>query len=519
MIRKLFDGIDSIFDAVYTPEWNPLVQLGAMGWFFFWVVIVSGIYLYIFFDTGIEQAYDSVDYLTNTQWYAGGVMRSLHRYASDALVVIVLLHMAREYLLGKYRNARWFAWTTGVVLLWFIYACGITGYWVVWDKLAQYVAISTSEWLDTLPLFGKPIARNFLNENSLSGRFFSLMIYIHIAVPLFMLFGMWIHIYRYTNPRVNPARGLAIGTLVMLLGLSLVYPAKSQGPADLGTIPSIVNLDWFYLFIYPLLDYYPGTVLWGLLFMATLLLALMPWLPPKKGRPTAVVHLENCNGCARCVDDCPYGAITMGPRSDGLPFEQQAVVKNELCLSCGICTGACPTATPFRRRSELIPGIELPDYSMKQLKELVVSAAGQLSGTDRVLVFGCESGVPTEIVGSAGARAIHLPCIGMLPPSMIDFVISSKYADGVLLAACRLSDCYFRLGANWTRQRLARERDPYLRSRIADARVRQCWAGVSGEKRLVKEIKQFQLQLQELAGDKNYPEKQTIQATHDDAHV
>ena len=38
-------------------------------------VITSGVYLYIFFDTGVHQAYESLEYITNVQWYAGGVIR------------------------------------------------------------------------------------------------------------------------------------------------------------------------------------------------------------------------------------------------------------------------------------------------------------------------------------------------------------------------------------------------------------------------------------------------------------
>ena len=48
----------------------------------------------------------------------GGIMRSFHRYASDALVLVAMLHLLREYLLDRMRGARWLAWFTGVPLLW-----------------------------------------------------------------------------------------------------------------------------------------------------------------------------------------------------------------------------------------------------------------------------------------------------------------------------------------------------------------------------------------------------------------
>ena len=102
-------------------------------------------------------------------------MRSLHRYASDAMVVVMVLHLLREFSLDRYRGPRWFTWVTGVPILLLVVASGITGYWLVWDKLAQYVAVVTTEWLDRLPIFGQSIARNFLSPDSLDDRFFTLL--------------------------------------------------------------------------------------------------------------------------------------------------------------------------------------------------------------------------------------------------------------------------------------------------------------------------------------------------------
>ncbi len=499
ILRHGFERLESGFDAVFGPAWNPLYRLGALGWFYYWIVVASGIYLYIFFDTGVTQAYESVERLTHAQWYAGGVMRSLHRYASDALVIMVLVHLLREFSMDRLRGPRSFAWLTGVPVLWLLYASGISGYWVVWDRLAQYVAIATTEWLDTLPFFGEPIARNFLDASTLSGRFFTLLVFIHIAVPLIMLFLMWVHIHRHAHPRVNPPRGLAVGTLAMLVALSLAKPALSQGPADLETVPAVVHLDWFYLPLYPLLDRYPGILLWAGLAAGTIVLLALPWLPPKRRQAVAVVDLANCNGCGRCAADCPFHAITMSARSDGRAFQQEAVVDADLCVSCGICSGACPTATPFRRRSELVPGIDLPELTVVQIRERTLSAAERLTDEPRVVVYGCEPGPDLAYLEGAGVAVVKLACIAQLPPAFVDFVLSRRHAEGVFLTGCRAGDCLYRLGIRWTEQRIAGERDPYLRQRVPRERLAWFWAGLDRRRALRREVQAFRTRLVEAA--------------------
>lgn len=491
VLRWLFLQIEVGFGALFGARNNPIVQLGTLGWFLFWIVTASGIYVYVFFDTGVTQAWESLERLSRNQWYLGGVMRSLHRYASDALVVVVIVHLVREFALDRMRGNRWFPWVTGVPLLWFMYACGVTGYWLVWDELAQYVAIATTEWIDSVGIFAEPIARNFLGSDSLSGRFFTLVIYMHIALPLLMLLFMWVHIQRHAHARVNPPRVLALGTLASLVALSYIWPAHSQAPANLDRVPFSLGFDWFYLTLYPLLGKVDGATMWLVVTGASVLLALLPWMPPLRKAAPAKVDLGNCNGCSRCFADCPFGAITMTRRTDGLAFEQEARVEAGQCMSCGICVGACPTATPFRRAGPLSAGIELPDRSLAGLREEVVAAAAGLSGSARVLVFGCEHDAGSPACSDGETAVIRLPCVGMLPPSFIDFVLARRHVDGVLLSGCAAHDCYERLGDRWVEQRIANQRDPNLRTRVPRARVAVAWYNATQGRRLREAVEQF----------------------------
>lgn len=492
-LARTMGRAEAIFEYAFGQRNTPFAWLGALGWYFYWIVAASGVYLYIFFDTGVTDAYASVEYMTHDQWYAAGIMRSLHRYASDALVVVVVLHLLREFALDRLRGRRFFAWLTGVPLLAFIYLCGISGYWLVWDQLAQYIAVATTEWLDTLPLFGEPIANNFLNSTTLGGRFFTLMVFIHIFGPLFMLVLMWVHIQRHSRARVNPPRPLAVGTLIALLALSLVFPAVSQGPADLDVVPTRLGFDWFYLAGYPLLDVVPGGQLWLYVVAGFAVLALLPWAPPAKRVEPAVVNLENCNGCARCFDDCPFGAITMVPRTDGRAYDAEPVVNVNQCTSCGICAGACPTSTPFRRSGPLQPGIELPQRRIASLREELVAGESKPG----VLVFACDTG-DVDGIAQDGVKVVRLPCVGMLPPSFVDFALARQHAEGVMIAGCAECDCHHRLGNEWTIERVARRRDPYLRQRVDERRLCLSWLPQGSSRRRQQVLAEFRAALAEI---------------------
>lgn len=490
VLRGGFELIERPFERLFGPALNPLAQLGALGFFFFWIVAVSGMYLFIFFDTGIERAYESVEYISREQWFHAGVMRSLHRYASDMMIVMVVAHMLRQFAYDQYRGSRWFSWFTGLPIIWLLYGSGITGYWLVWDRLAQYVAITVSELLDRLPIFGEPIARNFVATGTLTSRFFTLMVFMHVAVPLILLFIMWVHILRISRPKINPPRMLAAMSLVALVGVSLWNPALSQGRVDLAMAPVGVGLDWFYLPIFPMSDIWGRGGVWLFIGVFSLMFGLMPWLPPLRRARAAEVNLDHCNGCARCAEDCPYEAIRMVGRTDHLPFPSQAQVNSDLCTSCGICVGSCPSSTPFRRSEELKTGIDLPDFSLKELRERTVAAGKALQGPARVLVFACEHGGARQLDG-----VVRLPCVAMAPPSLFDFVLSQNLADGVVIAGCAESACFSRLGIGWTKQRIAGERDPYLRARVPRERIATVWTSALAAGQAIAEIAAFKTRI------------------------
>ena len=279
LLQWCFLKVEGLFNLAFGEKLNPLYYLGAISYFLLWLVVASGLYLYVFFETSVAGASASVEALTHGQPWAGGVLRSVHRYASDGMVLTMLLHMVRHWAFDRYRGFRWFSWVSGLVLLWLVYVAGINGYMLPWDRLAKFTVIATAEWLDWLPVLNGTLVRNFILEENVNDRLFSLLSFVHIGVPLAVLALLWVHTQRVPQARTSPPLAVMLTLTAALLVLSIMKPALSQ----LEAAPQApLGFDWFYLPVLALLyRWTPGEV-WLLVGGASALLFLLPWLPPKK---------------------------------------------------------------------------------------------------------------------------------------------------------------------------------------------------------------------------------------------
>src|SRR3546814_10459551 len=108
--RVAWMRLERVLARVFTSGTNPLAQLGAVACLLLLLLLISGIYLYVVFDTSATGGWRSIDTLSRRQPFPGGWLRSLHRYAADAFVLITVLHLLREWVLGRYRGFRRASW-------------------------------------------------------------------------------------------------------------------------------------------------------------------------------------------------------------------------------------------------------------------------------------------------------------------------------------------------------------------------------------------------------------------------
>ncbi len=505
-------SVERLFDSAFGSALNPLRHLGALGFLALWLLVASGLVLYILFDTSVTGAYESVERLAHLPLGSGRLLRGMHRYAADVLMLVMGLHILREWLHGHARGVRRFHWLTGVPLVMFCFASAIGGFWLAWDQLSQYSALATAEWLDALPLLAAPLARNFLSVHAVSDRLFSLLIFVHVGVPLLFLFGLWFHIQRVTQASVMPPRPLALGLVGVLALLALAHPVMSHAPAALDRVPASLRLDWLLLWLHPLTDATSRGFTWALAGGGLLALLILPFLPQPKRPAVAVVDPANCSGCQRCFVDCPYAAITMVAHPSRRPGHLLAQVDADLCVGCGICAGACPSSTPFRGIEQLVTGIDMPQLPVDALRRRLRDGLAASAAERPLVMFTCEHGACGTEVEAVDVQVHPLLCAGQLPPSFIEYALRDG-AAGVLVASCREGGCEFRLGERWTTERMAGRREPHLRAQVPPERVERVPAGPGDEGILSRAVQRLRERVQTLSIPKKASNHETIHRT------
>lgn len=484
--HKGFLIFEDWLNKVFSPRFNPMYYLGAIAFLFTWIVFISGLYLMFVYSISVEKAYDS---LQDLNWF-NQLMRSLHRYASDGAMIALLVHLVREYFNDRYRRWRWVAWVTGVALILIYWGLGVTGYWMVWDQRGQVIARLSAEFLDFIPIWGEPLTRAFISNDAVTNLLFIGVIFVHIAVPTIALFLLWQHVVRISRPLINPSKELTIAITTLTIILCFAYPATSVGRADLNLFAARFGIDWWYLVLYPFLASYPAWGAWAFTIAGTGILTVLPWFIKPEHPGKAKVVLPKCVGCELCFKDCPYEAIMMRKRTDGLPYKEEAIVVETRCASCGLCVGACD-----------FHAIDLPDLTEEMIyKEIKNLMSFDSKGEPRILNVACGYGVDLKglidpdikaLKEMPNVKVLMLPCVAMLQPIMIEIAMKSG-ADGVFVSGCQAKDCHFREGDQFIEGRLLNARPPVLRKKAVDpARIRVGWFSAIHTREFLEDLRKF----------------------------
>ena len=247
---RLLTVADAVANRLYGQRFNPLYQSGTIVVALYLVLIVTGLWLILFYRVGAP--WESVARITASPW-TGNWVRGLHRYASDLAVVATAVHALRMFAQGRSWGARTLAWTSGV-------AAAPADHGLRVDRLRHGVgrlrpgprAARAPGCSTRCRCSPSPLSRAFTGEQPLPSAFFFLNLFAHIGVPLAMGVVFWLHVKRLARPLLlppAPAMWVAIGALTA--GRRGLARCRWRRKPMRCALPAQVPADLFFAFWIP----------------------------------------------------------------------------------------------------------------------------------------------------------------------------------------------------------------------------------------------------------------------------
>jgi cytochrome b6 len=155
--------------------------LGGLTLFLFLVQVASGILLLLYYRPSADEAYESVQFIV-TQVEFGWLIRNVHSWSANLLILAVFGHLFSVFFLKAYRKPRELTWITGVLLLFVMLAFGFSGYLLPWNELAFFATKVGTGIAGAVPVIGGPLMRFMRGGDDVTGATLSRFYALHIAI-------------------------------------------------------------------------------------------------------------------------------------------------------------------------------------------------------------------------------------------------------------------------------------------------------------------------------------------------
>lgn len=287
--------------------------------FAFAVQAITGFFLWMNYSPSAQSAWESVFYI-QYQMQGGWLLRGLHHFMAQAMVILLAIHLLQVVVDGAYRAPREVNFWLGLVLMQIVLGLALTGYLLPWDEKGYWATRVATNLMGLVPAVGPQLQKLVVGGaeygNLTLTRFFAL----HAGLlPAALVFFLVLHVYMFRRHGLTyklPLRSrdnyfwpeqvlkdavacLAVLSIVLLFivknavtdnyHLDLAHAelgAELGAPADPSHQYSAARPEWYFLFLFQLLKYFPGeSELWGAIVLPGVVFALL-FAMPLIGRTT-----------------------------------------------------------------------------------------------------------------------------------------------------------------------------------------------------------------------------------------
>lgn len=243
---------------------------GSMLAFAFVTQLITGVFLWMYYSPSNTTAWESVYYIQN-HVTGGWLLRGIHHYMAQAMVVLLPIHMIQVIIDKAYVKPREVNFWLGLVLMLLVMALGLTGYLLPWDQKGYWATKVATNLMSLAP--GGPAGQKVVVGDTNYGnltltKFFALHAGVLPALTIFFL-ALHIAMFRkhgitaykadkgkdeYFWPRQVFKDSLAIFVMMAIVVILVLWRGTElTAPADAVEEYSAARPEWYFLFLFQLL--------------------------------------------------------------------------------------------------------------------------------------------------------------------------------------------------------------------------------------------------------------------------
>jgi len=267
--------------------------------FCFSIQVITGIFLWFAYSPGSQTAWESVYFIQHEMW-GGWFLRGLHHYTAQAMTVLLVFHLMQVVIDGAYKAPREVNFWTGVFLLLLVLALSLTGYLLPWDQKGFWATKVATSIAAITPVIGPAIQKLVVGGSEYGHHTLTRFFALHAGViPGAIIAFIVAHVYLFRRhgitpkePRKKPDAAFwpdqvfcdavaCLAVLLVILFFIIRYHGAELGaPADPSEQFSAARPEWYFLFLFQLLKYFPGgTEIIGAMVIPTLLMLVLAAMP------------------------------------------------------------------------------------------------------------------------------------------------------------------------------------------------------------------------------------------------
>ena len=242
--------------------------------FTFVVQMMSGLFLWTAYSPSTQTAWESVYYIQNEMAF-GNVVRGIHHYAAQMMVVLLAIHLIQVIIDGAYKAPREVNFWLGLILMQIVLGLSLTGYLLPWDQKGYYATQVSTKIMGATPVVG-PQLQELAQGGPEYGhhtltRFFAMHAGILPASLVFFL-GLHIAVFRRHGITVKDEKRApsttfwpdqvlkdavaCLGVLAVVMFLAVYKGAELSAPADPSEAYDAARPEWYFLFLFRFLRFH-----------------------------------------------------------------------------------------------------------------------------------------------------------------------------------------------------------------------------------------------------------------------